>query len=50
MPIDQAALEQLFILIQVIQPILSFLGGAFGQVLQLLFLGLDLGTFLFGFL
>ena len=39
-----------FYLLQLLQPVVNGVGNFFGGALQLLFLGLDLGTFWLGFL
>ena len=43
-------LATLFYLLQLLQPIFGGVSSAVGVLLQLLFLGLDLGTFFLGFL
>jgi len=43
-------LATLFYLLQLLQPIFGGISSAFGVVLQLLFLGFDLGSFFLGFL
>ena len=43
-------LATLFYLLQLLQPIFGGVSSIFGVGLQLLFLGLDLGTFFLGFL
>ena len=42
--------ESLFLFYQLVEPILGGITGAVGLLLQFVFLGLDLGTFLLGFL
>ena len=43
-------LATLFYLLQLLQPVFGGVSSIFGAGLQLLFLGLDLGTFFLGFL
>ena len=43
-------LATLFYLLQLLQPIFGGISSVFGVGLQLLFLGMDLGTYFIGFL